>query len=69
MITGRIESWLYMDNCMHGRLYNDFKNRWDDDTHFRTSFVVTRSPYKEGDVVQTLNSSYKLGKPFGIGNV
>lgn len=65
-ITGRIEGW-FIDQVVKkefiiwGFIYDDEDKRWVDGTHFHTSGIKNR-PVKEGDVVRTRNSSYKLGK-------
>ena len=43
----------------HGYIYNDTKGRFPDDTLIRTSEVVS----VDGDILKTLNTTYKLGAP------
>tara|TARA_R110000823_G_scaffold46965_10_gene120196 strand:- start:2092 stop:2316 length:225 start_codon:yes stop_codon:yes gene_type:complete len=42
-----------------GYVYNDSKGRFPDDSRIRTSSVVS----VEGDILRTLNTTYKLGAP------
>jgi len=66
MITGRIENWS-RDQCTKkefvivGALYEDRYGRWIDGTFIHTSGILNRA-CKEGDVVETRNSKYLLGK-------
>ena len=67
-ITGRIENWVYDEYrvIIIGDLYDDINTRWDEGQLIRTSRLLpmslqSSSP-KEGGVVNTLNSTYLLGK-------
>ena len=67
-ITGRIENWVYDEYrvIIIGDLYDDINTRWDEGQLIRTSRLLpmslqSSSP-KEGAVVNTLNSTYLLGK-------
>lgn len=63
-ITGRLEDWFYDGVMVWGNLYEDTKQRWYDGVHIHTSAVLTDRMYiKEGEVIQTRNSRYLLGKP------
>lgn len=63
-VTGRLESWYY-DHALrvyYGHIYDDVKKRWWDGAFIHTSHC----PYpnkKEGDIIETRNSTYLLGKP------
>ena len=68
-ITGRIENWVYDEyrGIIIGDLYDDINNRWEDGQKISTSRLLpmslqAHSSPKEGGVVNTLNSTYLLGK-------
>lgn len=66
-----LEKWVFDGIHLHGEIREDAKKRFADGTGVRTSMV--RSPneeVKEGAVIETTNSKYKLGKPFApaVGN-
>ena len=66
-ITGRLENWhrQQIDEeyfIIWGNLYEDSHGRWPEGTNIHTSAIEERD-VKEGDIVQTRNSIYKLGKP------
>jgi hypothetical protein len=63
-ITGRLENWVPQFNILWGHVHDDVRKRFEDGTWIHTSsiFNVNLKDLKEGDVVQTLNSSYLLGK-------
>ena len=69
-ITGRLEYWIYdeRNNIFWGDLYGDVHNRWRDGQDIHTSTVTTpEAPLsKEGDVIETLNSKYLLGKKMEV---
>ena len=65
-ITGRIDRWFReqvtnKEFIIWGCIYNDIDERWRDGTYFHTSGIKNRK-CKEGDVVETRNSRYELGK-------
>ena len=68
-ITGTLENWTYdqLYNVVWGNVYNDIHNRFPDGGWIHTSDIPgqrnNQKVFKEGDIVKTLNSSYKLGKP------
>lgn len=56
----RLENWAYYFGVFHGNVYDN--PRFYDGTFIHTSTVTTEGPYKEGDLITTLNSVYRLGK-------
>ena len=65
--TARLENWLLVmltkkTAIIYGECYEDEKGRFPDGSFIHTSKVIPKK-YKEGDVVETLNSTYLLGKP------
>ena len=65
-ITGRLENWV-LDasfNMMWGEIYDDVHNRWWNGAHIHTSTLKhpIKTEHKEGDIIQTRNSTYLLGK-------
>jgi len=70
MNHSRIENWKRIadkkDIIIIGNVYGD--HRWPDDTMIRTSALLPMSMQvhtpKEGYTINTLNSTYLLGKPF-----
>ncbi len=63
---GRLESWSVAYNSVIGNIYYDSKDRFYDGALIRTSKVQEPAleELKEGDVVETRNSKYVLGKPY-----
>lgn len=65
--TARLENWSTGWNtddgsfCISGLIYGDTKGRFSDGELIRTSRIEARE-VKEGDLVQTRNSVYQLGK-------
>ena len=61
--TGRLENWRFDANngVLWGNLFNDTRQRWEEGAYIHTSYVKAQV-FNEGDVVQTLNSSYLLGQ-------
>lgn len=58
----RIENWYVVVKRIHGDAYGH--PRFDDGTAVVTSVIEKpKTPYKEGDVVETRNTLYTLGKP------
>lgn len=67
-ITGRLENWYVSqvtekELVVNGNIYNDIRNRWEDGTHIHTS-GVKNSWFEEGDLIDTRNSIYLLGKKY-----
>ena len=66
-VTGRLENWFpdkatKKEFIIWGNIYEDNDGRWADGYFIHTSGILHRK-VSEGDVVQTRNSSYLLGKP------
>lgn len=64
-VTAELRDWTKSPGGIYwGRIYNDTKGRWPDGTRIHTSYV--KSEIDNGDhlLVVTLNSVYKLQKPF-----
>ena len=71
-ITGRIEQWYTMDVghreidgkkgsfIIWGMMHDDIRDRGFDEFH--TSLILEGQRIVEGEVVETLNSRYLLGK-------
>lgn len=69
-VTGKLDEWYseevwgdYM--IVWGRVYGDTKKRFRDGFRIHTSYFPKRE-LKEGDVIQTKNSTYVLGKFFNL---
>jgi len=66
-ITGRLEGWIYDAdyNVLWGFIYDDTRKRFRDGEYIHTSGIPRgkRIEFKEGMIVDTLNSSYLLGNP------
>ena len=65
-VTGRLEDWHRGINTgkefiLWGRCYDDVEGRFPDGIGIHTSGIKNRS-VREGDIVETRNSTYKLGK-------
>lgn len=62
-ITGTLENWSYdrHHRVFWGQIYGDTKGRFRDGTMIHTS-ACEFNKNKEGDIIETLNSRYKLGK-------
>lgn len=70
VLAGTLNHWhkqqIDAGECViWGRLDHDARDRFDDDTHIHTS-ITPDIPMKEGDVIETRYSKYKLGVP-GLG--
>lgn len=67
-LTGRLENWSKDSsfNILWGNIYDDQMERWEDGQIIHTSDIkgLQKLDLKEGDIVQTLNSRYLLGKPY-----
>ena len=66
-ITGRLENWyLEIEDGYHrvvGECYDDVKGRFPNGMKIYTSLIVNPDvDYKEGTIVDTLYSTYLLGK-------
>jgi hypothetical protein len=68
-ITTTLENWYLVKglNNFVGNIHNDIRKRWPDGRIIHTSYIdddkVKLSEYEEGDIIETQNSIYKLGKP------
>lgn len=62
---GTLEGWeLDPRGVVWGTLMVDSKGRFKDETYVHTSTVTSdTSNLREGDIITTKNSKYKLGKP------
>jgi hypothetical protein len=66
-ITGTLENW-YVEQVtdeefvINGHVYGDIHRRFEPGAFIHTSGIKNRE-VKEGDVVETRNSRYKLGRP------
>lgn len=68
-IDARLENWFTQEitryateSCViFGYIFDDKKGRFKDDTWISTSFI-NKTEFKEGEVVETMNSRYLLGK-------
>lgn len=59
----RIEDWFLIKGRLYGKAYDH--PRFEDGTLVRTSTVISEpgdEPAKEGDVLETRNTFYELGK-------
>ena len=62
-VTGRLENWYRWGSMIVGDVYGDVRERFEDGQSIHTSSIKgDRDNLKEGDVVQTRNSRYLLGK-------
>ena len=68
-VTGRLENWerqqiTKKEFIIWGNLHDEdaMTQRWTDGSRIHTSAIKNRS-IKSGDIVQTRNSTYLLGKP------
>ena len=59
----RVQNWDDKEFIIWGDLYGDGLRRWRNGQRIHTSGILHRE-VKEGDVVQTRNSTYLLGKEF-----
>ncbi len=65
-LTGRLEGWSIQqvtkkEFIVWGSVFDDVHKRFFDGQRIHTSGIKSR-PLKEGDVVETRNSTYLLGK-------
>lgn len=68
-VTGRLEGWVVDQTypVVWGRIFGDTKGRFPDGTFIHTSVVTALyegATLVEGQIIETLNSAYLLGKPF-----
>ena len=68
LLTGTLVDW-YTDpmgrDILWGWIEGDAKGRFDHTTRVHTSSIPDfRTDYVEGDVIETMNSVYLLGKPY-----
>ena len=62
-VTGRLENWYRWSSMIIGDVYGDVRERFEDGQSIHTASIKgDRDNLKEGDVVQTRNSRYLLGK-------
>jgi hypothetical protein len=69
-ITGTLENWRVKfindeEMIIWGNLNGDIHKRWREGQYIHTSGIAVRG-VKEGDVVTTRNSVYKLGKKLEV---
>lgn len=65
-VTGLLENWSPFGYAMTGEIHDDKNKRFDDGTTIRTSTVQgDMTNLKEGDKIETRNSTYLLGKKKG----
>lgn len=72
-VTGTLNSWLKEQvgdiTIIWGYIYGDTKGRFYDGQYIHTSFLKMPAEevdnLKEGDILLTNNSTYKLGYPLG----
>lgn len=73
MITGTVENWHVekwhssSEYVIWGNIYGDTKGRFAEGTHIHTSALppgLDTKNLKQGDVVHTHYSAYKLGVPY-----
>lgn len=58
-----IDDWYILGNTLYGRAQNH--PRFDKGTEVRTSTIVSKVNHpKAGDVIETRNTLYRLGKPY-----
>lgn len=58
----RIENWMRLHDCLYGNVYGH--GHMEDGAFVRTSIIVlppATVELKDGDVVETRNTIYKLG--------
>ena len=59
------EVWASGAMALHGTIMEDSKGRFfSGDIVNTSSYPMPTTPSKEGDIVQTRNTKYLLGKPF-----
>ena len=67
LLTGTLEGWAidtFGRDILWGYIVGDVKGRFASTTRVHTSSIPDfKDSYVEGDVVETLNSVYVLGKP------
>ena len=66
--TGRLENWMvdplfkdHPETILWGHVFDDVRKRFVDGEWIHTSGTANRD-FKEGDIVQTRNSVYILGR-------
>ena len=65
--TATLEDWYIIGLTIYGRCYGDRKHRFHPGVLVHTSIIPALKffqDFKEGDIVQTLNSRYLLGKKY-----
>lgn len=65
LVTARLEAWQDLGGSLSGYIFDDVKQRFSNGTFVYTSSIQgTHTTLKEGDIVQTRNSLYHLGRPY-----
>lgn len=65
-VKGLLKNWYPFGDSIAGEIHDDKDKRFDDGTTIRTSTVQgDMTTLKEGDVIETVNSRYLLGKKGG----
>ncbi len=67
VIVGTLEGWFIQqvsnkEVIFWGDIYGDKLGRFPDGSHIHTSGVVLKGKPKEGDIIETRNNKYKLGR-------
>lgn len=60
--TARLENWKKAGYSVDGDIYDDAKFRFSNGTRIRTSDLRAGQDLKEGVIIETMNSTYLLGK-------
>jgi hypothetical protein len=59
----RIINWCFSDGLIWGFIFDDKKKRFKDETWIHTSTILSKKEdIKEGNIIETKNSKYLLGK-------
>lgn len=58
----RLENWVLFYGKINGDIYDDTKNRFVDGTNVTTSTINNCEIIAEGQIIETRNSVYLLGK-------
>jgi hypothetical protein len=58
-----IEEWIMSNGIIWGLILEDKRGRFRDNTYIHTSTVISKKEdIKEGNIIETKNSKYLLGK-------
>ncbi len=60
--TARVENWVVEGGRVHGVVYDDRKQRFEDGTYIHTSPLLLIGRPTEGAIMETENSRYLLGR-------